>query len=271
MLSKQCTSSQSRAGRRRAAHARRALAVPVAPYPGPRPTARLPEVSVAPSQGPLPEAAPCPRRLGVCAVACRALRSMRRVLARLQPAVGRYACTCPGPWPWWLCGVGDVAYKRGGQPLTCAGRSPAGPSRSACRLGTAALSPPLAPFPVVEPLPNLLTRPPRCCPHCPSACTGRALAGAEGAAAGTDRRSRTIPPAAPPPRTSVGIEPKDPGEPPPPAPGRPRPPVCRNSAGPPPASARGPNCEVSILSECLSANQGHIGKIPNLSKDLVQK
>jgi hypothetical protein len=129
--------------------------------------------------------------------------------------------------------------------------------------------PPPAPFPVKELFRNLLTRPPRCCPHCPSVGTGRELAGAEGAAAGISHRSRSTPPASPPPRTSVGIEPKDPVGPPPPSPGRSRPPVRPNLAGPLPASTRGPNCEVSILSEGLSANQGHIGKISNLSRDPV--
>jgi hypothetical protein len=53
------------------------------------------------------------------------------------------------------------------------------------------VEPPPAPFPITEPFPNQLTRPPRCCPHCPSIGTGRELAGAEGAAAGTSRRSRS--------------------------------------------------------------------------------
>jgi hypothetical protein len=58
-----------------------------------------------------------------------------------------------------------------------------------------------------------------------------------------------------------------PWSPPRPFPGHPR----RRLAGfwpePPPVGARGPNCEVSILSEGLSADQGHICKIPNLSRD----
>jgi hypothetical protein len=88
---------------------------------GPRPHARLPEAGVAPSQGPMPEAAPTPRHLGARVVAWRAPRSTRRdcrVCSR--PPAG----TRPSSRPWWFRDVVSVAYKGPDRPRACALESP---------------------------------------------------------------------------------------------------------------------------------------------------
>jgi hypothetical protein len=86
----------------------------------------------------------------------------------------------------------------------------------------------------------------------------RHLAGTAVAAA--DAAGRQCPHLAgtPPTQPSLGIDPLGPKGRSPPAPGWSRPAVRRNLAGPPPAGAKGPNCESPILSRGPSAQQGYI-------------
>jgi hypothetical protein len=86
------------------------------------------------------------------------------------------------------------------------------------------------------------------------------LAGRQATAAAARVRRHGPSPVFPPPRPSEGIEPRGPVDCSSPAPGRTQPPVHRNSAGAPPAGARGPHCKVPSLSEGLSANRGYCCK-----------
>jgi hypothetical protein len=88
---------------------------------GPRPHARLPEAGVAPSQCPMPKAAPTPRRLGALAVAWRAPRSTHRGCRACSWSL---AVTRPAPRPGRFRDVASVAYKGPDRPRACALESP---------------------------------------------------------------------------------------------------------------------------------------------------
>jgi hypothetical protein len=89
-------------------------------------------------------------------------------------------------------------------------------------------------------------------PTCPSPPQSRHLAGTAVATATAAGRRRPHLAAPLPAQPSPGIDPQGPEGRSPPAPGLSRPAVRRNLAGPPPAGAQGPHCEVPNLPEGLS-------------------
>jgi hypothetical protein len=148
---------------------------------------------------------------------------------------------------------------------------PAAPEPPAGAIKASRVELPLAQLPVAE-LPKTCVPSPRGTPRAAQFLVPTATSPAHrGTAASAGRRRRATPPAPLPLRTPAGIKPRDPSGPSSARAGRSWLPFRRNLGGPPPAGARGPNCKGQILSEGLSANQGHFGKIPILPKDLRAK